>query len=143
MPYEFIEDQAIADVAFIARGLSLEELLRAAADATMNVMVDDLATIKRAVTKPVEAEAEAEDLLLVNFLQELIYYKDAEQLLLRPEEIAITRRDHRLAVRARCSGEKLDPAKHELKVDVKAVTLHRLKVEQTTTGWEAFVILDI
>jgi SHS2 domain-containing protein len=143
MPYEFVEDQAIADVAFIARGRSLEELFHAAADATMNVMVDDLATIERKTEKAIAAEAEAEDLLLVNFLQELIYYKDAEQLLLRPDEITITRSEARVAARARCFGEKLDPAKHELKVDVKAVTLHRLKVERTGAGWEAFVILDI
>jgi len=141
--YEYIDDMAIADVAFIARGQTLEELFHAAAEATMNVMVDELATIERKVERTVEAEAEAEDLLLVNFLQELIYHKDSERLLLLPDELTVTRRDRRLAARARCSGEPLDPAKHELKVDVKAVTLHRLKVEQKPAGWEAFVILDI
>ena len=28
-------------------------------------------------------------------------------------------------------------------VDVKAVTLHMFKVEQTPRGWEALIILDI
>jgi len=81
MPYEFIDDMAIADVAFIARGKSLEELLSAAADATMNVMVDDLASIARTVEQTIEAEAEAEDLLLVNFLQELHSLRILHQLL--------------------------------------------------------------
>jgi SHS2 domain-containing protein len=142
MPYEYVEDQAIADVAFIARAPSLEGLLKTAADATMNVMVDDLGTIERKTEKIVEAQAEAEDLLLVNFLQELIYHKDADRLLLRAEEVSVAR-GGRLSLRARCGGERIDPARHELNVDVKAVTLHKLKVEQTPAGWEAFVVLDI
>ena len=37
----------------------------------------------------------------------------------------------------------IDAGRHELIVDVKAVTLHRFKVEQTPRGWETLVILDI
>ncbi len=33
--------------------------------------------------------------------------------------------------------------KHDLIVDVKAVTLHRFEVKQTETGWKASIILDI
>lgn len=143
MPYEFLEDVAIADVAFRAWGATLEDVLTAAAEATMNVMVGELSSIGRTVTRTVTAEADAPDLLLVNFLQELIYYKDAERLLLRPERVQTGRQDHRWTVRATLRGEPLDPQKHELKVDVKAVTLHRLRVEQTPEGWDAFVILDI
>ena len=40
-------------------------------------------------------------------------------------------------------GEQIDPGKHELIVDVKAVTLHMFKVEQTPRGWDTFIILDI
>ena len=39
-------------------------------------------------------------------------------------------------------GEELYPEKHELLVDVKAVTLHRFCVEKKESGWEATVILD-
>jgi SHS2 domain-containing protein len=143
MPYEFLEDVATADVACRAWGASLDETFGAAADATMNVMVEDLATIARRVEKAVEAEADAADLLLVEFLQALIYYKDAEQLLLRPAGLTISRREAGLAVSARLTGEPLNPQRHELKVDVKAVTFHRLRVERTADGWEAFVVLDI
>ena len=44
---------------------------------------------------------------------------------------------------AEATGEKLNPLRHELLVDVKAVTLHRFTVKQTPEGWEATVILDI
>ena len=44
------------------------------------------------------------------------------------------------ALHATAIGEQLDPQRHQMRVDVKAVTLHRFRVEQTEQGWEAFVI---
>jgi SHS2 domain-containing protein len=35
------------------------------------------------------------------------------------------------------------PARHRARADVKAVTLHRFRLEKKNGGWEAFVILDI
>ena len=40
-------------------------------------------------------------------------------------------------------GEPIDPVRQRLRVDVKAVTLHRFKLEKNAGGWDAFVILDI
>ena len=40
-------------------------------------------------------------------------------------------------------GEAIDPGRHRLRVDVKAVTLHGFSVQSTTDGWEAGVILEI
>lgn len=143
MPYRFLEDIAIADVAFEASGKSREELFIAAADALTNVMVADLETI-RAVEK-VEFRLENEDLdmLLFNFLGELIFYKDARLLLLRVTSVMFSRADALFVLTAEASGEFLDPARHPLIVDVKAVTLHRFKLEKADDGWRAEVVLDI
>jgi SHS2 domain-containing protein len=46
-------------------------------------------------------------------------------------------------VDAALEGEPIDAARHQLSGDVKAVTVHRLKVEQTSAGWEATVVLDV
>ena len=143
MPYVFLEDVAIADVAFEAWGDSLEAMFASAAEATVNVMVEDLDSIGKQVHRSVQVESEARDLLLFDFLQEFIFYKDAQQLLLRPAEVRIESAGGGFRADARLVGEKLDPERHSLVVDVKAVTLHRFKVEETARGWEAFVILDI
>ncbi|NTU48413.1 MAG: archease, partial [Syntrophobacteraceae bacterium] len=45
MPYEFLDDIATADVAFQAWGKTLEEMFVSACEATINVMVSDLASI--------------------------------------------------------------------------------------------------
>ncbi len=142
-PYRYLENIAIADVAFEAWGTTMEEMFVAAADATMNVMVEDLNTIADQERRLIRVEADAVDMLLFQLLQELIYYKDAEQLLLRVPKVNIQRQKDDLTLNAEAHGEKLNPDKHELIVDVKAVTLHRFQVKQTSRGWEATVILDI
>ena len=42
-----------------------------------------------------------------------------------------------------CRGERLDRARHQLEHEVKAITYHELKVEQTADGWLAEAIVDI
>lgn len=143
MPYKYLEEIAIADVAFEAWGSTLEELFKAAADATMNVMVADLNTITDREKRSIELEERDLDLLLFNFLQELIYYKDAQKLLLRVDNIHIEKTQTGFKLQAQAFGEELNPEKHDLRVDVKAVTLHQFQVKKTSEGWRAQVILDI
>jgi SHS2 domain-containing protein len=57
--------------------------------------------------------------------------------------VRVTPRGSALVLEAEARGEPLDPARHRLLADVKAVTLHRLRVERTVRGWEASVVLDI
>jgi SHS2 domain-containing protein len=143
MPYHFLEHVATADVAFEAWGDTIEDVFVSAAAATMNVMVQELAAIELRERRGIRLQTEAVDMLLFELLQELIYYKDAERLLLRVPEVRVRRDPAGFTLEADAYGEPIDAQKHELIVDVKAVTLHRFQVEQTASGWRAFVILDI
>jgi SHS2 domain-containing protein len=143
VPYRFRDDIAIADVAFEAMGKTLEEVFIAAADATMNVMVEDLATIGHSQEFVIELAHDQLDLLLFSFLNEIVFLKDARRLLLRVESLSIKRATSGFTLKGTVYGEVLDPLRHPLIVDVKAVTLHRFSLKQTDAGWEAFVILDI
>jgi SHS2 domain-containing protein len=130
-------------VAFEAWGNTPEEMFVCAGDATMNVMVDALDAIAPRESRSIELATDALDMLLFELLQELIYYKDAEQLLLRIHSLRIEERDGSYRLLAETRGEKIDRERHPLNVDVKAVTLHRFVVEKTPKGWRAAVILDI
>jgi len=143
MPYEFLEDIAIADVAFEATGKTIEELFESSALAVTNTMVKDLKSVKQKVTKTIEVKADALEMLLFNFLQEIIFYKDAELLLFNKFDITIAQEKNKYKLKTKARGEKLDMKKHELLVDVKAVSLHNFKVEETKKGWKADVILDV
>ena len=142
MPYKFFEDIAIADVAFEATGKTEEKLFESAALAVTNTMVKDLKSVKNKVTKRITVNGNDIQTLLFNFLQELIFLKDAKLLLFSKFDIKISK-GKKMKLIAKASGEKLDMKKHELLVDVKAVSMHNYKVEKTKSGWSASIILDV
>src|SRR5262249_61647558 len=111
-------------------------------DATTNVMIDNIEGIQARQTRRIELSNDKLDMLLFDFLQELIFLKDAERLLLRIREVQIDHGDKMYLVKATAEGETLDPERHHQRVDVKAVTLHNFVVEQSD-GWKARVLLDI
>jgi SHS2 domain-containing protein len=143
MPYQYLEDVGTADIAFEATGRDLPELFTAAADATMNVMIDNLDAIELRETRQIELANDKIDMLLFDFLQELIYFKDARRLLLRVLEAQIDRKDEAYFSKTKVAGEQLDDARHHQRADVKAVTLHGFSVEKHEGGWKARVLLDI
>ena len=143
MSYEFFEQEYTADIGFKARATTPEKMFVAAAEATMNVMVDDLEKIENKVIQKLEIKAESLEMLLFDFLQELIYHKDAEQLMLRVPEVSITEQDDIFILSSEAYGEQLNVSKHELNVDVKAVTMHHYRVEKIDDGWQTTVVLDI
>ena len=143
MPYEYLEESVTSDVTFRAWGHDLNELFMAAADATTNVMVQPLDAVRPLRAIPVSVTADALDLLLLRFLEELIYRKDVEGLLLRAADVHVEHGASGAHATAELRGEPLDPARHDLRADVKAVTLYGLRVEPTPAGWEAEVTLDV
>ena len=143
MPYHYLEDIGTADIAFEATGRDLAELFNAAADATMNVMIDNLEAIEPREARHIELSSDEIDMLLFDFLQELIYFKDTERLLLRVHDARIEQRDGNYLLKAETAGEVLDAARHHQRADVKAVTLHGFSVEKKNDGWKTRVLLDI
>lgn len=143
MNYTYFEEDAIADVAFRARAPTREELFIAAADATMNVMVEELDSIQSVVTRKVHAEEDSLEMLLFDLLQELIYYKDAQYLLLRITHVSIQQENQTYILDADAHGEEIDPKRHPLSADVKAVTLYHFSLTEAPSGWEAYAVLDV
>jgi SHS2 domain-containing protein len=143
MPYHYLEEIGTADIAFEATGRDLPELFTAAADATMNVMVENLDAIEPGEARNIELSSEQIDMLLFDFLQELIFLKDAHRLLLRVRNIRIDEKGEIIFLKAEARGEPVDAARHQQRADVKAVTLHGFSVEKQDSGWKARVLLDI
>jgi len=143
MPFEYRGDIAHADIAFDAWGKTLEEAFAEAARATVQVMVEDLSTVSRRETVEVKLDERSEEMLLFDFLNELIFYKDARRLLLLPIKLTIARTAAGCSLQATLEGEEIDPAKHPLNTDVKAVTMLRFSLSQVPEGWRATVVLDV
>ena len=96
MPYRYLEEIGTADIAFEATGRDLAELFSDAADATTNVMIDNIEAIQPRETRQIELSNDKLDMLLFDLLQELIFLKDAERLLLRMRQLEIEEKDEKL-----------------------------------------------
>ncbi|MCF7854493.1 MAG: archease [Candidatus Pacebacteria bacterium] len=143
MPYEFLDNIATADVAFRAWGTTREALIEAAVDALLNATVTELDSVQSALIREITVEADTLEMVVHNFLEELVYLKDAEHLLLRVREASVQDTDEGVQCRAVLRGERIDVTRHDLVADVKAVTFHGFEVCQTSRGWEATVVLDV
>ncbi len=143
MPYRFLEDIATADVAFEARGETREELFAACATALLATMVNEPDLVERRREVAISLEHAELDLLLYSFLAELVFLKDARRLLLHADTVRIGNDAAGFQLEALLRGEEIDPRRHGLLADVKAVTLHRLRVVCDDGVWRATVVLDI
>jgi SHS2 domain-containing protein len=132
-------DITTADVAFEAYGKSLNNLFANAALAMFEVMINTK-QIKQKVEKKVEVEGSDLESLMFNWLNKLLIFYGAENLAFSKFEVKID--EEKLKLKAKLFGEKIDPKKHETRTEVKACTMHKMKIEKNGI-WKARVILDI
>ena len=143
MSWRFLEEKSTADVAFRADGRTLEELFASAADAVVGTMVSNPLALGRQKSRTVELSAESVEMLLFDFLQAIIFHKDAERLLLRVDEVSTRQSAVGWSCTATLRGEIIDSRRQDLLADVKAVTLQGYLVARTPAGWMAEVVLDV
>jgi len=139
--YEFL-DAVTSDLCFVARADTLEGLFAAAADALVSLMVADPERVRELEEQPLILEEPDLELLMLGFLNELVYLRDADQLLLRPKQLRI-HREGSPRLEARLVGERFLPQRHQIATEVKAATAHGLRVAEGAGGWEARVTLDV
>jgi SHS2 domain-containing protein len=135
--FEILEHPA--DIGFRAFGRTLPELYENSATALLTIRADPEEVEPRQEFRLSADSADCES-LLVDFLSEVLYLVDGEQIAFRQVRVdALTE----TAISATGLGEHHDPARHHVKLIVKAVTWHQLKIDQTAEGWSATVYLDI
>ncbi len=137
MKYELLEDVATADIAFRAFGKTLNALFENCAIATTDSMVD-ISEVKAKIVKEIELSDGGKEDLLFSFLSEIVYLKDAENLFFSKFEVNV--KDKQL--KAKMCGEKFND-RITFRNDVKAVTMHMLKINKLKEGYDATVVLDI
>jgi SHS2 domain-containing protein len=129
-----------ADLGLRIRCKTLDGLFSEAGTALFELMVENMDAVKPLVSRKIRIEQGEIDLLLFDWLNELLYLSDFEQLVLCQFEVRIS---HTL-LEATVWGEPRDEARHQLDHEVKAITYHQLKLLQEPDGqWLAEVILDI
>jgi SHS2 domain-containing protein len=128
-----------ADVGIRARADSIDELLAEAAKGLFTLIVPDLASVRLVAEVSISIAGEQPDLLLFDWLCELLYLYETRHLLLADFHVGVNQQG--LAATAR--GEPADLARHQLEHEVKAITYHGLLVQCDQGKWLAEVIVDI
>jgi len=135
--YEIFEHTA--DLGLRMRAASLDELFADAGRALFSVIVANLDAVRPVEELEFEIAGDRRDDLLFDWLAELLFVFDTRHVLLSAFDVEV--REDGVKVTAR--GEPVDPDRHELDMEVKAITYHQLKVERDGDGWLAEVIVDL
>jgi SHS2 domain-containing protein len=130
-----------ADLGLRIRADDLGDLFQTAAEGLFDVIVANRDAVRDVQHEQVTLAAESTEDLLIEWLNELIFRSETEHRLYGHFNVTIDA-DGR-ALEAVIRGEPIDPARHMLDHEVKAVTHHGVKFVRDEEGYLAEVILDI
>jgi SHS2 domain-containing protein len=125
-----------ADWALRIRGNDFATLLLNAALGMSSLLVAELYSVPLTVQREIELEAYDAETLLVDWLGELAYYAEDEQLVFREFRLRDVTPNH-LSAQIR-GGQAPELQKH-----IKAVTYHDLAIERTDSGLTVTIVFDV
>jgi protein archease len=140
--YRFLDDIALADVAFEVLGDSLSDVFAGATQALLETLANPAtvtASWERAVT---HTDTDLSNLLF-DWLSEIVYLKDAAGVVFREAPLTLACEAGTWTIQARLVGAPVDQQVQELRNDVKGVTKHLYQLSQEGGRWKATVVLDV
>jgi len=139
MSFKYLEGVALAEVAFEAKGKTLKELFASCADAFIDASCNPK-SINPVIKKVISLKADDVEKLLYVFLEELVFIKDSESMVFNKVNISEISEK---SLKATIIGDKVNPNTQELRADIKAITMHKFKIEKIKDSWKAVVVMDI
>ena len=140
MPYQFFDHTG--DIGVALTGRTVDELFASAAAAFTDTLTP-LGDVEPRRPEELEVAAPELDLLLVDFLSELLYRFDTRGWLTREAQVEVRPIDDGWELQGTLLGEKHDPSRHPTRVLIKAVTYHQLHVVEQDGTWMAKIVFDI
>jgi SHS2 domain-containing protein len=128
-------------------GIELEAPTRAAlfaeAAAALCAALTEPSRVEARETRALELAEADEGLLLVAFLNELLFWFEQGWICRSATAALHDRGPSEPRLEARISGEPYDPERHPVKVLLKAATYHGLEIEPIPEGFRARVVIDL
>jgi SHS2 domain-containing protein len=138
---KYIEEHT-ADILFEVEASTLGELFEQCGMAVEESQLE-LHNVEQTEEKEIKGENKNLEYLLFDFLDDLLFFKDTEQLIFSKFKIKVEKVDDKYVMDCKAFGEKINVQKHEQKVDVKAITMHMFEVKKEKDVWKAKVLIDI
>jgi tRNA nucleotidyltransferase (CCA-adding enzyme) len=127
-----------ADIGVKAAADSLGKAFEDAA-VGLTAIIAEPKSIEAIESVQIECSAKNEELLLVNWLNAIIYEMDVRKMLFSKFEVKI----ENLKLSAKIWGEKINQAKHSPAVEPKAVTYNQLSVKNESGKWTVQCVIDV
>ena len=140
--FRFLDDIAVADLAFEAEGDSVVELFHAATEALLQTLADPL-TVAVTWERKIEHVCGDLDELLFEWLSDLVYWKDAAGVVFHDADLSVIQDGTTWTLAAVLRGAPVDQSTQTLHNDVKGVTKHLYHVKQQGMRWYAQVVIDV
>lgn len=140
--FRFLEDIALADIAFEAEGDSIEALFQGVTQALLETMADPQTVAASWERRVVKTDVSLDD-LLVEWLSEIVYWKDAAGVVFRGAPLSMTHENGCWKIEATLIGAPIDHAVQTLRNDVKGITRHLYRLGQEGQIWKARVVVDV
>ena len=141
MKYKFLEDVAIADIAYEAYGKTLNELFENSAFAIFELSAN-LKTISARQKIEFGLENKKIENLLYDFLSEILFLKDSKYMVFKKVKVSI-KENKKFQLKAILEGDTINPQKQQLENDIKAVTMHMFEIKKEKSKYKATVVVDI
>lgn len=140
--FRFLDDIALADLAFEAEGDSVQELFCAATAALLETLADTVTVSATWERRIVKTSGDLADLLF-EWLSDIVYWKDAAGVVFHDAEISVRQEGSSWNLEAVLRGAPVDQTVQTLHNDVKGITKHLYDVKQEGTRWYARVVVDV
>ena len=140
--YEFLDDVAVADLAFDATGDTLPELFQGATNAVIETMADP-GTIGSSWTQTIDRNDAEPASLLFEWLSDLVYWKDAAGVVFSRADLVLVQESPGWTLHAKLYGEPVNASTQDLRADVKGVTKHLYRLDRQQARWTVRVVLDV
>jgi SHS2 domain-containing protein len=127
-----------ADVGLRLERPSREQLFRDAAMGMFYIIAPDN-LFEPTIEFTVTVDGADDEELMVSWLSELNFYFQTKQYV--PVEMDIDIIDNHLVAQIKC--DKVDRQRHNIEIEIKAVTFHKIYVKPEKDMWTAQVIFDI
>jgi tRNA nucleotidyltransferase (CCA-adding enzyme) len=132
-----------ADIGIEGRAPTVEGAFEEAARALTAIVIEPRTLEERDVVE-LACEAPDEELLLVDWLNALIFEMSTRRMVFGRCEVHIERQRERVALHAKAFGQVVDPERQELAVEPKGATYTELSVRQESDGaWVARCVVDV
>lgn len=136
MKYKYIPHTA--DAKFKAFGKDIDEVFVNSALAMFNIL-GETNSVKSVIKKKIKIQSKDAEQLLYDFLEELLFLLETENLFLYEIKDLKISKDFSLS----CTVVGDDLRNYDLKGDIKAVTYNDMEIKKTNKGYEVTVVVDI